>query len=145
MEQPELVMNFLTVLGAPLIPSTQKRLQMKILGLVFAFSFVMERQINFPRFSFAFAFVKIMLGKHKPQQQATPTKQNQIPEISFAFTFVIQKRENPKSWDSYFLSLVIVSVRMVKSSSGSGSHLRCLESRFVVRNGLNRHCFAAVF
>ena len=67
--------------------STQKRLQMKIWGFVFVFAVVMEPKINFPRFSFAFAFVTIMLGKHKPQQQATLTKTNQIPEIFFRFRF----------------------------------------------------------
>ena len=49
-------------------------LQMKIWGFVFAFAFVMESQINSPRFSFAFAFTMIMLGTHKPQQQAALTK-----------------------------------------------------------------------
>ena len=56
------------------LPSTQKRLQMKIWGFVFAFTFVMEIQINSPRFCFAFAFVTIMLGTRKPQQQAMLTK-----------------------------------------------------------------------
>ena len=81
---------------------------MKIWGFAFAFAFVLERQINFLRFSFAFAFVTIMLGKHKPHQQATLTKKNQIPDIFFRFCFLIQKRENPRSWDFYFFSLVTV-------------------------------------
>ena len=42
--------------------------------ILFRFRFVMKRQINSPRISFAFAFVMIMLGTHKPQQQATLTK-----------------------------------------------------------------------
>ena len=47
----------------------------------------MERQINSPRFSFAFAFIMVMLGTHKPQQQATLTNKNTIPEIFFRFRF----------------------------------------------------------
>ena len=61
------------------------------LGFVFAFAFLMERQIYFPRSSFAFAFVSAMLGKHKPQQQTTLTKKYIIPEIFFCFRF-----RNPK-------------------------------------------------
>ena len=53
----------------------------------FALAFVMETQTNSPRFSFAFAFVIIMLGTHKPQQQATLTKLIKIPEIFFWFRF----------------------------------------------------------
>ena len=68
---------------------------------------------EFPFFSFAFAFVMVMLGTHKSQQQATLTNRNKIPEISFAFVFVIQQGENRKSWDFYLFSLVLVSVRMV--------------------------------
>ena len=55
------------------LPSARKRLQIKNLDL-FSLAFVMERQINSPRCSFAFAFVVIMLGTHKPQQQATLKK-----------------------------------------------------------------------
>ena len=60
---------------------------MKIWRFYFAFAFVMERQINSPRFSFVFAFVMVMLGTHKPQQQATHTNINKIPEIFFRFRF----------------------------------------------------------
>ena len=55
------------------LPSARKRLQMKIWRFFFAFAFVMERQICSTRFSFAFAFAMVMLGTHKPQQQATLT------------------------------------------------------------------------
>ena len=88
--------------GIP-IPSAQKRLQMKIWRFYFAFAFAMERKINSPRFSFTFAFVMIILGMHKPQQQASLTRQMKIPEIFFCFRFRnFQQRENPKSWDFYF-------------------------------------------
>ena len=60
---------------------------MKIRRFSFAFAFVMERQINSPRFSFTFAFKIIMLGTHKPEQQATLTNKNKIPEIFFLFHF----------------------------------------------------------
>ena len=41
-------------------------------------------------------------------------KKIKSPRFVFAFTFVIQKGENPKSWDFYFFFLlVIVSGRMV--------------------------------
>ena len=65
-------------------------------------------QINSPRFSFAFAFAMIMLGTHKPQQQAALTKTKEIREIFFAFAFVIQQREHLKSQDFYFFALVIL-------------------------------------
>ena len=42
--------------------------------------------MNSLRFGFAFAFVNLMLGMHKPQQQATLTKLK-IPEIFFRFRF----------------------------------------------------------
>ena len=40
----------------------------------FALAFVMERQINIPSLSFAFALIVIMLGRHKPLQQVTLMK-----------------------------------------------------------------------
>ena len=44
-----------------------RRLQIKIWGEIFVvFAFVMERQINSHRFSFAFAFVMNMLDMHRP-------------------------------------------------------------------------------
>ena len=87
-----------------------------------AFAFVMERQIDSPRFSFAFAFVMVMLGTHEPQQQATLTNKNKIPEIFFRFRFrnSTERKENPKSWDFYLFSLVIISVRMVTVFLGCG-------------------------
>ena len=42
-----------------------------------------------------------MLGKHKPQQQATLAKKIESQRLSFAFAFVIQKSENPKSGDLF--------------------------------------------
>ena len=74
----------------------------------FAFAFAMERQINSLRLSFTFAFIMTMLGTHKPQQQATLTS----PRFSFAFAFVIQLREKILNPVIYYVSLVIVSVRM---------------------------------
>ena len=63
----------------------------------------MERQIDSPRCSFAFAFVMIMLG-----MQATTAglayEIHKIPEISFAF--VIQQRENPKILGLFLVSRV---------------------------------------
>ena len=49
-----------------------------------------KRRINSTRLSFAYAFIMIMLGAHKPQQQATLTKNNQNPRLSFAFAFATQ-------------------------------------------------------
>ena len=74
----------------------------------------MERQINFPRFSFAFAFVIVMLGTHEPRQQATLTNKNKIPEIFFRFRNSTKRKS--KILGFYFFSLVIVSVRMVQWS-----------------------------
>ena len=64
-----------------------------------------------------------MLGTHKPQQQATVTKQIKIPEIFFRFRFRNLTAENPKSWDFFFFSLVLVSVRMVQGL-GLGKEFR---------------------
>ena len=91
----------------------------------------MERQINFPRFSFAIAFVTIMLGKHKPQQQATLTKKRyQIPKISFAFAFGIQREKILNPGISVLFSLVIVSVRMVKHCGRKGHSVFSMEGLF---------------
>ena len=50
----------------------------------------------------AFAFAVIMLGMHKPQQQATITKKkHKIPVILFRFRFVIRQSETPKSPDFF--------------------------------------------
>ena len=77
---------------------------MKIRGFCLAVAFLMERQIYSSNFSFTFAFVINMLGTHRPrQQQATITKKRRkSPEISFRFRNPTE-RENPKSWDFYFL------------------------------------------
>ena len=71
----------------------------------------MERKINSPRVSFAFAFVMLMFGTHEPQQQATLTKLKS-QRFPLAFAFAIQQRENPKFWDFHVFSLVGVSVRI---------------------------------
>ena len=55
------------------------------LEICFHIRFRMERRINSPRFSFTFVFAMIMLGTHKPQQEATLTKSIKIPEIFFRF------------------------------------------------------------
>ena len=57
----------------------------KLGELYLAVDFVMERQIYAPWFSLTFAFVLNMLSTHKPQQQATITKNCKIPEMSFCF------------------------------------------------------------
>ena len=57
---------------------------MKIWRFDFAFAFVMESQINSPRFSFTLAFVMVMLGTHKPQQQATLTNKNPRDFVSLS-------------------------------------------------------------
>ena len=63
-------------------------LQMKICGF-FSLSCSMERQIDCPRASFAFAFAMNMLGTHKPQQ-ATCTKNTRASQTLFmAFAFVV--------------------------------------------------------
>ena len=87
------------------ISSARKRLQMIIWRLYFAFAFVVERQTHSPRFSFAFAFVMIILGMHTPQQQATLRKKKlKSQRFSCAFAFVIQQRGNPKSRIFFFAS-----------------------------------------
>ena len=68
----------------------------RIWRFYFAFAFVMEKANKLPRISFAFAFATIMLGLHKPQQQATCAKIFKIPQMFIRFAFVIQQRENPK-------------------------------------------------
>ena len=83
------------------------------LEIQFRFAFVMERQINSPKFSFAFAFVMVMLGTHKPQQRATLTNKDKIPEMFFRFRFRNSRERNYKYWDFYLFWLVIDSVRMV--------------------------------
>ena len=83
------------------------------LGICFGFRFRNGRSSNFPRFSFIFAFVTTMLGKHKPQQQATLTKKNQIPEIFFRFRFRNPKERKSRILAFLFFSLVIIPVRMV--------------------------------
>ena len=79
-----------------------------------------------PRFSFAFAFVMIMLATHKPQQQATITKIDQAPEmILFAFAFVIQQRENPKSRDYHFFTRNQTSMDYLPASLESSETSLC--------------------
>ena len=62
--------------------------------------------MNFPRFSFALAFVTIMLGKHKPQHTTAAhtyeIKSN--PRDFLSLFLVFEKIENPKSWDFYFFA-----------------------------------------
>ena len=58
---------------------------MKIRGFVFAFAFVLERQANSPRCSFAFAFVMSKSSLH--HQQTTLTNKNKISKIFFRFRF----------------------------------------------------------
>ena len=87
---------------------------MKIWRFYFASAFAMERQLKSPLIFFRFRF----RNDHVGQSQATAAghtceKQIKSQRFSFAFAFVIQQRENPKSWDFYLFSLVIVSVRMV--------------------------------
>ena len=57
------------------------------LEILFRFRFRNGKANKFARFSFAFAFVIVMLGTHKPQQQATLTNKNKIPEIFSHFCF----------------------------------------------------------
>ena len=74
------------------------------------------------------------------QAQATITghtyeKKIESQRFSCAFAFVIQKRENPKSWDFFFFfffvfSLVIVSVRMVL--------LRGAEWQWILNGGVSQ-------
>ena len=61
------------------------------LEILFCFRFRNGKANKFPRFSFVFAFVMVMLGTHKPQQQATLTNIKK-QRFSFAFAFVIQQR-----------------------------------------------------
>ena len=65
----------------------------------------MERQINFPRFSFTFCF----RNDHVEQAQATTAghtyeKKVKSQRFSLAFAFVIKKSENPKSWDFHIFA-----------------------------------------
>ena len=85
-----------------LVPSARKGLQMKMWRFYFAFAFVMERLINSPQILFRICFVMVMLGKWRLQQQAILTNKNiKSQRFSCAFAFVIQQRENPKSWDLF--------------------------------------------
>ena len=73
----------------------------EIWGFFSSSSFVMERLINFPRFSFVNASEMNMLGTPKLQQQAPRLRKTaKSQRVSFVFRFVI--------------SLVVVSVRMVQ-------------------------------
>ena len=99
---------------------------MKTWGFVFAFAFVVERQLvtRFPRYSFAFAFVMSMLGPLKPLQQATLSKNNKSQDISFAFAFVVQKRENSKSRAFCYFSLCQIQLPFLsRKNSRLGENL----------------------
>ena len=65
--------------------------------------FVMERQINSPRFSILFAFVVIMLGTHKPQQQATTAK-IKIPKMIIRFRFCNPTQRKSRIRDFYLFA-----------------------------------------
>ena len=70
--------------------------------LRFVFAFARREANHFPQIFFRICFRNGLLAN-----------QNKIPEIFFRFRFrKLKRRENPKSWDSYLFSLVIVSVRM---------------------------------
>ena len=68
-------------------PSARKRLQIKIWRFCFRFRSHNGMANDFTQIFFSLAFVMIMLGTHKPQQQATLTKQLNVPEIFFLFCF----------------------------------------------------------
>ena len=55
-------------------PHKKKTITNENLGICFRFRFRNGKANKFPQFSFAFVFVTIMLGKRKPQQQATLMK-----------------------------------------------------------------------
>ena len=59
------------------------------LEILFGFRFRNGKANQFPQIFFRICFcnVMVMLGTHKPQQQATLTKRNKIPEIFFRFRF----------------------------------------------------------
>ena len=119
------------------IPSARKWLQMKIWRFDFAVAFVMERQMNSPRFSFAFTFVMVMLGTHKPQQQATLTNKNKIPEIFFRFRNSTERKSQILRFLFIFACKYFCEDGSLKSSNDSFRmrlfylHLRSFYLRFV--------------
>ena len=74
----------------------------------------MEKASKFPQIFFRICFCNDHAGHAQATTAGRAYEINlKSRRVSFAFAFVIQSRENPKSWDIYFFSLVIVSVRMV--------------------------------
>ena len=62
-------------------PSAWKRLQMKIWRFYFAFTFVMERQINFPRF-----LLPLLFQKHAPFVGPDSFRNAHTPQIWMTYT-----------------------------------------------------------
>ena len=75
-------------------PSTQKQLQMKIWGFIFAFRFRNGKTINFPWIFFSICFRNDHVGQAQTTTAGhTYEKQIKSKRFSFAFAFVIRKRE----------------------------------------------------